>query len=161
MSKKIFSLVLCILLMPVFLSAKTVEADLTAKTQGNAIVRSILIPGWGQLFQGKKTKGYIILFGAIVSAGVAYYYYYQADKAYDKYKTIGLVSDSSYQDYVNNSNNSQYALLSLGVFWLYGIVDTYFFSSKNNQEGASLNKREGLRLAFDKRDLKLVFSKSF
>jgi len=165
MIKKILILLLCSTLLPVYVSAKTVEIDLTRKTTGNAVVRSILIPGWGQFFNGKPTKGYIILIGAVVSAAVAYYYYYESEKSYNIYKTIGLTSDPSYNDYVSKSNNSQYALLALGVFWLCGIVDASFNSfPKGNTERtgfSKVDKKDGLRLAFDKKGLKLVLGKTF
>ena len=151
-------------MLPAFVSAKTIAFDFTKKTKGNALVRSILLPGWGQFFLGETDKGYIISIGAFVSAAAAYYYYYEAEKSYDRYKTIGLIADDSYSDYQSKSNNAQYALLTMALFWIYGIVDSSSGPAKEElteDQSQRYCKKDGLKLAFDKKDMRMVFSKAF
>ena len=166
MIKKTIALLVCLFLLPQFLPAKTIAFDLSKKTTKNGVVRSVIFPGWGQFFLKRTTKGYVIMAGALVSAAAAYYYNTEAAKAYDNYKTVGVSSDGSYSDYQNKFNNCQYALLSMAIFWVYGVADILLASDEEQQHAKndlnrSLRKKDGLKLACDKRDLKLMFNKSF
>ena len=156
---------MCLVLLPQFLTAKTIAYDLSKKNTKNAVVRSVIFPGWGQFFLKRTTKGYVIMIGALASAAAAYYYYSEANKAYDNYKTVGLIADESYNDYQNKLNNSQYALAAMAIFWLYGVVDLLLVPEEDqhakNNTTRLLNKKDGLKIAFDKRDMKLVFNKTF
>jgi len=161
MFRKIFSLLLCLFVLPSMVSAETIVIDLTRKKTKNALVRSILLPGWGQFFQGKKTKGYIIAIGAFVSAATAYYYCSEAQKSYDKYKTTGLIADGSYSDYQNKNNDAQYALISLALFWVYGIFDTTYSVPYPEKWAKNDSKKDGFKLAFDKGNLRLLYKRHF
>ncbi|MCX5782625.1 MAG: DUF5683 domain-containing protein [Elusimicrobia bacterium] len=163
--KKIVTLFVALCLMPSFVSAKTIILDFTKRTQKNALVRSILLPGWGQFYKGSNTKGYIISAGAFLSASLAYYYLSESDKAYEKYRKISLIDDDSYSDYQNKSNKFNIAVLSLTLFWLYGIVDTYFISSgeeyAQNEKNWKFCRKDGVKLACGGRKIELSFTKTF
>ncbi len=47
----------------------TVDATLTPKSAMKAGLRSLFIPGWGQRYSEKKTKGYLFTIGAALAAG--------------------------------------------------------------------------------------------
>lgn len=164
MLKKTIALIMCLLLFSQFLpAADTASYDFSEKTTKNAVIRSVIFPGWGQFFIKRTTKGYVIMIGALVSAAAAYYYYTEANKSYDTYKNIGLISDGSYNDYQNKWNNSQYALTALALFWVYGVVDLLLVPNDQakNEATSLINKKDGVKLAFDKRDMRLVFNKTF
>lgn len=163
--KKSLAVLAAVVLVPAMISAKTVVLDFTKKNQKNALVRSILVPSWGQFFEGNSTKGYVVLCGAALSAAAAFYYSSESDKAYDDYKRVGLMNSDQYSDYTNKSNSFTLATLSLVAFWLYGIIDAYFISSPDEYaahgDKDKYARHDGLRLNVESRDVRVVFSKLF
>lgn len=48
------------------------DLALMPKTRYRAALRSLVVPGWGQLYAGNSTKGWTLICGEIVAAGSAY-----------------------------------------------------------------------------------------
>jgi hypothetical protein len=97
--------------------------ELTAHSPTNASIRSALIPGWGQTFNGEKVKG-VVLFCSFVAASVGSWGRYQsATNSFDDYKSRGIKEGSSYDDYKRARTQS----LLLGVaalgLWIGSVVD--------------------------------------
>ncbi|UCC81036.1 MAG: PEGA domain-containing protein [Candidatus Zixiibacteriota bacterium] len=58
----------------------SVAIELSKKTRVKAMLRSIIIPGWGQVYSGEKIRGYLITSGVIATAGAIFY----LDRSFDK-----------------------------------------------------------------------------
>ncbi|AXI99946.1 hypothetical protein CYPRO_0663 [Cyclonatronum proteinivorum] len=54
--------------------------------QRDALIRSALIPGYGQLFKGQQIKGYSLMAGAAVLTGAGIYFGLEAKNALDEYQ---------------------------------------------------------------------------
>lgn len=94
------------------------EADTTkrskAKNPTGAMVRSILFPGWGQLYNGKYFKA-ILVFG--VEAGIIGYAIYMNQKAHES-----GISDFDREFYVDQRNVSYWRT---GAVVLLSMLDAY------------------------------------
>ncbi len=67
-----------------------------AKTRGGAIGRSLVVPGWGQLYQGRKFSGYTYLTTELILGGLAIVSngsYSTAKSDYDKYHDLYVNED--------------------------------------------------------------------
>lgn len=117
--------------------------DLSHKTPSNAAIRSAVVPGWGQYFNGDKTRAGIVA-GAeaalIVSSVIMYS---KADSTYSDYERKGVPDDPLYDEYKSQKKTAD-ILLGLAIAgWVYNIVDAYLFSpytdSGYGDEEANLN----------------------
>lgn len=61
-------------------SSNNVAVELSKKTRMKAMLRSLVIPGWGQVYSGGKFRGYLITSSVIVTAGAIFY----LDRSFDK-----------------------------------------------------------------------------
>ena len=95
------------------------------KSKIGAAVRSTLLPGWGQLYNGDAYRGYTMLITSIGILGTAAAYGY-----------LGMASESKYQENrastvmereIGNGHyrKSRIALASYAVLWSYSLVDAY------------------------------------
>ena len=67
------------------------------KSPGGAVLRSLLVPGWGQFYNGQKIKAAIVCAGEVALIGTAVYWDRQASNAPDD--QTGFV----YRDYRNQA----------------------------------------------------------
>ncbi len=128
-------------------SANNMTIDLSRKTRFKSCLRSIFIPGWGQIYSGQTLKGSAITGAAILSAASFYF----ADKRYQKKKTDFDIAMSEYR--VATSAEDQIRLkvnldsrqrsayqaetdrrTAMGVaaaVWAYNIIDALIFFPDN------------------------------
>lgn len=138
--------------------AGTISLDFTEKKPVNASLRSALMPGWGQMWNEQPTKAWITFGVFAVSVASAFYFNSEADKKYDKYEEQGLINGDYYSDYEDNRTISQvFTFVAIGT-WVYGIIDAYFTTKKQNAapKPSSINlsynhKDNGLYLSYSKR----------
>ena len=158
--KKIISLLFIALLIfnSSAYAADKMVFDFSEITPFNAAVRSALVPGWGQHWNGQKTKGYITFGVFAVSALAAYYFNVEADKYYDKYVDMGLVYGRYFDDYESNYKTSQIlTFVAIGT-WLFAVVDAYFVCKSKNKDTRTYslniyydNNRDAAFVAYTKR----------
>ena len=99
--------------------------DLTAPSGGHAGLRSLVVPGWGQIFNGEKRKG-AVLFGTTLTAGfLAYFFYQESSESYDEYKNSGRINDSRYDDYERELTVSRARGGMAAILWVYSIYDAF------------------------------------
>jgi hypothetical protein len=101
------------------------EFELTTHSPGNAAVRSLLIPGWGQQFNRQPTKGTLFFLTAVGAGAASVIAFKKSRDSYDTYKAKGVKDDSSYTDYVSQRNQAGVlGGLAIGL-WIVSIVDAY------------------------------------
>jgi len=100
-----------------------------------ATLRSMILPGWGQLYKNDKTKGYILV-GSTTTVTLATVIFHFAQKnAHDEYlkatepKSIEQKYDK-YNSFYKLRNNT--ALLTAGI-WLYAFFDALLAEPKERQ----------------------------
>ena len=133
--KKLFALltVLTILFNVSVANACTFTIDCTHYSALNAAARSALMPGWGQGWNGQKTKGWIVfgIFAGSVTGCILFNR--EAENNYSDYEKIGSIDGSKYDDYKDNLNISRILGGVALATWIYAVVDAYFVGkSKEN-----------------------------
>ncbi len=58
------------------------------RTRGGAVYRSLLLPGWGQLYNRQGEKGAVFAGAEVVAAAAATYFHFQGKKFDDKYDNL-------------------------------------------------------------------------
>ncbi len=124
-------------------SANDVNIKLSPKTRIKAAARSILIPGWGQVYSENKSRGYLITAGALASAAAIFH----TDRQYDKRKAdfdiarsnynsatsieerivLKAISDDSQHEAYKAETDRNTAMAIGAAFWAYNILDALLF----------------------------------
>ncbi|MFC1546632.1 DUF5683 domain-containing protein [bacterium] len=114
---------------------------LTQRTEKSAIVRSLLLPGWGQFYLRQTGKGYIYSTGVILGLVGGVIAYNKAEKKYDDYENKGIKGGELYDDYVQNTNYMYYSFGAGALIWIYSIIDAYVTVKKEKKEKFSIKRR--------------------
>ena len=99
--------------------------ELEAQPINTNIVKSALVPGWGQFSTGFNTKGTVILGAELVMMGTSLYFYDKAMYNYRLYKQATQVEDIE-RYYKDAQSPYQYTYILLGfasIVWVYNIFD--------------------------------------
>ncbi|HPA71495.1 MAG TPA: CsgG/HfaB family protein [Spirochaetota bacterium] len=127
-------------------AAKNITRELYANMQGGIALeledlvitregyylRSI-VPGWGQLYAGKRKHGYVAI-GAAAGAGALFMYSYinyvnsKSDYEGLPARTDRGTFDDRYDRYADSYKLLNYSLLLLGAVYIGHWVDAYFFT---------------------------------
>lgn len=98
------------------------------------ILKSAVMPGWGQFATKHNTKATLILSMEIVSVIGAIYFHDQAKKNYDKYYAANQIDDIN--DYWGKAEKPHhYSLMLMGlasVIWGYNIYDVVVSTNEYN-----------------------------
>ena len=101
------------------------EKYIVRRNKSDAMFRSMAVPGWGQVYNNQKVKGYLITgaSGALVIGAVANYMI--GSSQYSKYKN-GTPEDVGYYDKAKKSYQTGDTLLYVFVgVWAIAAVDGY------------------------------------
>ena len=124
----------------------TFDVSLSPKTRFKAAARSLLIPGWGQMYTEQKSKGLLML-GLVAASGAAYLIadddfdykydsYVRRREAYDSVAVHGTREDlaAAYEELVRaqdrayDAENIRRATIVAGaVVWAVNVLDVLFF----------------------------------
>ncbi|MFN0118557.1 MAG: DUF5683 domain-containing protein [Elusimicrobiota bacterium] len=99
--------------------------DLTQRSPKSALIRSVIVPGWGQAFNQQRKKGGVFLFGFLTTAVGSYVVRQQANQSYDEYKNKGSKDDSLYSDYEDERSIALVLGISAGALWIASMFDAY------------------------------------
>lgn len=135
-------------------AAQSANLDLSARTPGNATLRSAILPGWGQWFNGQNTKAYVLGSLAVVGLAATVTLNAKAASTYSDYEKVGVVNDSLYDDYNTQQGQAMSAGLFTAAVWVYGMIDAYVVAERQAKRNAGVmlyRERDGLKLAFSKR----------
>lgn len=134
-----------------------VEYDVNHESRlKNAIARSLIVPGLGQLYLDVNFKSVFLTILGSASLAASVYYFITSEKKEKDYlieADPGLI-EAKYADYNDAYRYRNISLISFGVVWLYSQMDLLFFSDDNFGEktlrSSSLNYNElrGLTLNF-------------
>jgi hypothetical protein len=129
----------------------------------NPIIKSAILPGWGQYSNGYKLKGALTFVSFFLVTGAFIVEKNNYDKAHDKYQTnsnwVLLYPSSSNLDIMGyayakslHSDHQKHgeqattlSALAIGIY-LYNIFDIAFISKNANVSSINLYKKEGLAL---------------
>jgi len=103
-------------------------------TPGQAALRSLLLPGWGQISTGQKTKGYIfmgVVAGSIGFLGYSHAAFFQAQSNYQD-ATDPATAMTAYDDYNKSNSMKNISYIVLAVAWAGNVADAYFLSPKGS-----------------------------
>lgn len=81
-----------------------INLGLRPKTRYKAVWRSLIIPGWGQIYSGRKTKGVIF---TLLAIGATSYYFIADNDFYEKLDDYSLIRSR----YFSEKNEAEKALL--------------------------------------------------
>ena len=120
----------------------------------NAIARSLIIPGLGQLYLDVNFKSVLLTALGSASLVASIYYFIQTEKKEKAYliETDPKLVESSYSEYNDAYRYRNFSLVSFGVVWLYSQLDLLFFSDNDsghniiNSSSLNYNEIRGLTL---------------
>lgn len=135
------------------------EAQLARTSRRGALLRSAVLPGWGQRYQGYKGRSFVMIGATAVAAIYAIWAensYQTAKDDYDKARP-GADFEDLFDEYTRTSDQADVALGILGAAWLFNVLDTVF-------QGPNLERPSGgllLRKGFGRKGLGFVYSVGF
>lgn len=158
--KTIILFVLCMSFLSQVLFAKPVIINLSRRTPSNSALRSVIFPGWGQIYNKEKPKGYIIGASSLLCITSSYLMYDKANESYKKYDNLGVKNSSLYFDYEDQYNRARYlAYFGVGI-WVYSIIDAYI-NAKKYFQGTAYLKKDGVVFDFSNSRNILRYRKTF
>ncbi len=95
-----------------------------------AVIRSMVLPGWGHLYSGYKTKGWILTSASALTLGSMIYFIFDAN---DKRSQYLNEVDPSLVDEKYNAYNTSYKIrnsliVTYALLWIYSQIDILFIS---------------------------------
>ncbi|HPR18692.1 MAG TPA: hypothetical protein PLD62_10655 [Candidatus Cloacimonadota bacterium] len=124
------------------------------------LVRSTLIPGWGQYSAHRYTKGQIFVVSEVILFGGSFLYYRDAMDDFDKYKTANYIGDMHkfYDRSQKKYQNAQILLFSGLALWIYNIYDSIATTEAyNNEVWEKLREENHKTISLDLQGISLRF----
>jgi len=116
----------------------TVEVlpKLEERSKAAALLRSLVVPGLGQIYNGQKVKGYIIMGSEAALIGTSVYFYVQGMNYQSSYEEDrpGTVDDFDRAEQAYQTSDI-FAYLAIGL-WIYNVVDAWIFGPSFEQQSA-------------------------
>ncbi len=110
--------------------------EMEANPIRTSILKSLLVPGLGQISSNAGTKGTIILSSELLALGASLYFYDRSQYYYEKYLNATQIEDIE-SFYSQAQRPRQYSLLFLGlgvVIWGYNIFDVIQTTDEYNAQ---------------------------
>ncbi len=112
---------------------KIIHEENSTSELKQAVVRSVILPGWGHLYLSDNLKGTILTSLSLITLGSSIYFLIDSNKKEKLY--LDAVDPSIIQQKYNSYNTSykmkNISMISFAVVWLYSQVDLLFFSGRN------------------------------
>ncbi len=107
---------------------KALEAQYSQVSRGAVFLRSALVPGWGQRYQGYRWRGYVILGVAASSVTYAVVAERAFRRARDDYQGARADADfeTLYDTYTRKADLADLALGIAGAIWATNVLDAVF-----------------------------------
>jgi tetratricopeptide (TPR) repeat protein len=127
-------------ILRLFEETRTELAEKPKKAHYWAVLRSLVVPGWGQVYNDQDTKGYVMMGCAAASLGFITYTHYDFDKKNDAYRDerggFASINDKykKYEEAGKLRNTSYYVA---GAVWTVGIADALIYGLKRDARQAS------------------------
>ena len=104
--------------------------------------RSLVLPGWGQLYKGQKRKAMIIFGIQTITISTSLYAHFRMEEAHDEYirtQDPELI-ESKYDRYNSFYKLRNYFLLCTAATWLYSHIDAAVSQPSSEGEGDTMKK---------------------
>ncbi|MBN2382958.1 hypothetical protein JXQ70_08760 [bacterium] len=100
-------------------------------------MKSLLVPGWGQISQGKPIKGGLFLGTSLMTLGLAIYFNERANTWYDRYQdATDPVEISHYRDRTEADDiRRNQSILAFSLNYLINLIDIYWYDQPNVRLG--------------------------
>lgn len=108
-------------------------------TPGQAALRSLALPGWGQYLTGQKVKGFAIMGVTAAAVGYLAYSHIAFSQAQSNYKSASdpVTASTAYDEYNKSNFSKNLSYIILGVVWAGNVADAYFLSPRNSTQQRS------------------------
>lgn len=133
------------------------NAQMLRTSRKSAFLRSLVLPGWGQRYQGYRGRGIALLAMTTLSIGYATWAEIKYQDARDTYDKAGESADFEklYTDYKDKGDMADRTLLLIGGLWTLNIVDAAV------QEPNIIRQKVGLQPSPRGDGIQLVYLKRF
>lgn len=101
------------------------------KSKIGAGIRSFLVPGWGQLYNGSKVSGYSTMILGLGAMGTAALFGYLGTVAESEYQENRPETVARRLDANQNYRSARLAVWSYAAIWSYAIFDAYVSGSSD------------------------------
>jgi hypothetical protein len=142
------------------------QVKLGKKTVEKSLLRSVVVPGWGQLYRGQKSKGTLLVLGSAVAAGCVVWTHeaYRDDvddfdaarRVYEDIRVEGdlraglevvrRASEKADRSY----DRRRVALFGLGGIYAVNVLDTLFFAPTGEVLSSGMTSRADLPVGNDR-----------
>ena len=136
---------------------KALEEQRSRTSRRTALMRSTVLPGWGQRYRGYRNRGYAMLSltaASIVYAVVAENSYQDARDTYDNAPVGTTPSEFNelHNKYTEKSDRADLALGIIGAVWLLNVFDAASVEPNIKSTGLALTPagQDGLQLVYSK-----------
>ena len=141
-----------IIFLTFFLASLPAEEEIVKKQPLKAAILSCLIPGGGQLYNGKYLKSGFVLAVEGSFIGLAMYHHLEAEEYYDRYKVS--LSDSDYNEYVKYYERRQSDFFWVGTVIFLSAIDAYIDAHLFDFD----EKKNKIHLKFENNTVGLVYN---
>ncbi len=102
----------------------------------NSVIRSLVLPGLGQLYLGEKTKGLLLTSLSAVSLGSMIYFIIDSNNKERDYLNSSdpAAVQNNYDSYNNSYKLRNTSIITFAVLWLYSQIDLLLFSDFNSDQ---------------------------
>ncbi|HCM14931.1 MAG: hypothetical protein WC252_00995 [Candidatus Cloacimonadaceae bacterium] len=109
--------------------------ELEAVPFGGNVLKSAVIPGWGQFATKHNSRATVILSAELISVISAVYFYNKASTNYDHYKNATQIDEiNHYWGEVETPYHYSLMMVGLaGVIWLYNMYDVVMSTNEYNE----------------------------
>lgn len=93
----------------------------------SALLRSTIMPGWGQYYKGRTTKAWIFALSEVVMLSASYYTDYKAEEMYDKSMNTAsqYKRDWYYDKHLEYQKFRNICIAVTSAGWIYNMVDAF------------------------------------
>ncbi len=144
--------ILLIIFLILLLASLPAEEEIVKKQPLKAAILSCIIPGGGQLYNGKYLKSGFILTVEGSFIGLALYHHLEAEEYYDRYKFS--LSDSDYNEYVKYYERRQSDFFWVGTVIFLSAIDAYIDAHLFDFD----EKKNKIHLKFENNTVGLVYN---
>jgi tetratricopeptide (TPR) repeat protein len=98
-----------------------------------AVLRSLVLPGWGHYYQDGSLKGKIISCASIIASAASIYYSFDCSHKEKEYLSAADLAtiEAKYQRYNSSFRMRNICLFSFAALWLYSQMDLLIFNQDN------------------------------
>ena len=107
------------------------------RSRKDAMFRSLLIPGWGQIYNRESVKGYLFMGGVAAAVGTAIALHQMGASSENQYKTASITAGQAPADFqaqvaaLRQKAQDRYAQRNVAIavgggLWMLNLLDAYF-----------------------------------